>query len=266
MLLGPGTPAWTEAGGVPVLFLVGGIAWFATRRGDFYALPAEAAVGAPALAAAAEGGRFPGLRLPSGRAAVRRRDLPLVPQPVDRVFPLGAAEVPWSPPRDGGVADLGRTWQRLLREREAFTPWDEPNPERERLARRLLPPRSTFRLRAGADEEIDYLYPQVVPADLLYRLGPGYLRLPERGSYEDLAVLRGAFRLTAAARGRGPAVTATLSRRPSGAWVVAVAGARDEVSAASAEEALRTALEPLAPLWRLEPPAAESPLLIVAGR
>jgi hypothetical protein len=48
--------------------------------------------------------------------------------------------------------------------------------------------------------------------------------------------------------------------------VVAVAGARDEVSAASAEEALRTALEPLAPLWRLEPPAAESPLLIVAGR
>jgi hypothetical protein len=247
-----------------VVFLVGGIAWYENRRGDFYALPAEALVSAPALGLAAEGGRFPGLRLPgAGRAAVPRRHLPLEPQPIDRVFPLGAAEVPWSPVHAGGVADLGRTWQQLLRERDAFIPWDYPSAERQRLAQRLLPPRSTFRMRGG--EEIDFLYPQLVPADLLYRLGPGYLTLPDRKPFEDLAVLRGSFRLTAAMRGRSPA-SATLSRRPTGAWAVSVAGQREEVASADAAEALVTALEPVAPLWRLERPAAESPLLVVAGR
>ncbi len=262
--MGP-APLGSEAVDLPLLFCVSGIAWFANRRGDAYALPAEAVVGPAAVAAAAEGGRFPGMRLPSGRVAVKQRLLPLEPQPIERMFPLGAAEVPWRPAGEGGVADLGRTWQMLLRERDAFAPWDDPSAERQRLAQRLLPPRSTFRARPDGDE-IDFLFPQLVPADLLYRLGAGYLALGDRRTYEDLAVLRGSFRLTALGRGRGPAAAATLSRRPSGAWVVSVAGQRDDVSSGDAAEALVTALEPVAPLWRLEPPAAESPLLVVASR
>ncbi len=261
----PGTRLGSEAVELPLLFCVSGIAWFVNRRGDAYALPAEAVVGPVALATAAEGGRFPGLRLPSGRAVVKRRHLPLQPEPIERMFPLGAADVPWRPAGEGGVADLGRTWQMLLRERDVFTPWDVASAERQRLAQRLLPPRSTFRMRAEG-EEIDFLFPQLVPADLLYRLGPGYLALSDRRPYEDLAVVRGSFRLTAVPRGRGPAASATLSRRPTGAWTVSVAGRPDDVASADPVEALLGALDPVAPLWRLEPPVAESPLLVVAGR
>lgn len=250
---------------MPLLFTVAGVAWYQNRAGDFYALPAEAVVSAAGVAEAAEGGRFPGLRLPAGRVAVRRRLLPLEPQPIDRVFPLGAAEVPWSPPLEGGVADLGRTWQQLLRERDAFTPWEAWSAERQRLALRLLPPRTTFRARSDADE-LDYLFPQLVPSALLYRLGPGYLALSDKRPYQDLAVARGSFRLSVAARGKSVAATATLSRRATGAWSVAVAGRAEETVAADPVEALHVALEPVAPMWRVEPPAADSPLLVVASR
>jgi hypothetical protein len=243
-----------EQGLVTLLaFLVGGLAWYANRRGDLYVLPGEAVVGSAALAAAAEGGRFPGLRLPTGGVAVERRLLPLEPLPLDRVFPLGAAEVPWLPPQTGGVVDLARPWQRLLRERAAFTPWGPAEPGLLRQAQRLLPPRSTFRARG---RDLEFLFPQLVPADRLHRLGDGFLRLGDRAAYQELAVERGEFRLAC-----GEA-TAVFSRRPTGAWQVRC-GER-EASGADPVQALVACLEPIGPLWRLLPPAAESPLLIVA--
>lgn len=225
------------------------------------ALPAEAIVDAEALAAAAEEGRFPSLRLPSGQVPVKQRALPLRPQPLDRVFPLGAASVPWRPARGGGVADLARSWQGLLREREAFTPWGPPDPVRDRQALRLLAPRTTFRARPGT-RELAFLYPQLVPADLLYRLGAGYLRLPDRSLYEDLAGERPDLHLTALGRKGAAGPQATLTRRPTGAWR-ATCGEREAVSA-DAVAALHECLEPVAALWRAEMAGTESSLLIVA--
>lgn len=224
--------------GAVIAVIVAGVAWYRDRRGEDVLLPADCVVSYASLLASPSKGRIAVWTLPGGGFAVDRRHLPLEPVPIDQVFPLGAADIPWSA---GG--DLTRAWQPLFRVRDAFEPWgDERDDALGRLYQRRRPPRTTFRAGPGR-RELRLLYPQIVPASLCYRLGDGYFKLAEP--------LRQACR---------PLIA-------EGTQVRLVAGEQTQRLRADATpdelRQLATALEHQEADWRLLPPEAHSPLLIV---
>jgi hypothetical protein len=258
--------AGPEGGSSVLSFVVQGVAWYADRRGEVYLLPAETAVTAVAVARAAFGAdRLPLWRLPSGGVPVAPDRLPLEPVPVDDVFPLGAAEIPWTPaPLEGDVPDLSRSWHLLFRERDAFEPWgDESDDAAFRAFLRGAPPRSTF--RAGVDRRsLRYLFPQWVPPSLAYRMTPRYFRLPQRDAFAPVVTEAEELRLDA----RGGTGRARLRRGPEG-WrlrVTARGREEDHPPAADLSELLVRHLEPLGSVWSLAPVELRSSWLILPGR
>ena len=229
--------------------VVPGITWYRDRQGDVRAVPAQTVVPAQALLSPlAPDGRYAFLSLPAGDFPVDGRTLPLEPLPVEAVFPLGRAEVPWRPEQQHGAVDLRRDWRLLFRERDAFAPWGPAAAVVEapwRAYARAHRPRPTF--RTGADRrQMRFIYPQLVPPHLCHRLGPGYLRLAERQPFGAICVEGTEFHLRA-----GPQRTATVGADPLG-WRVAVrrSAADDPQTARHPEEALRL-LAAASPFWDL---------------
>lgn len=247
---------------------VGGLAWFADRRGEFFAFPAETVVPVDALfPPLAREGQYAFLALPAGDVPVDGRTLPYRPLPIDEVFPLGRAEVPWNPEQRQGAVLLGRDWRLLLRERDAFRPWGEPPgaggapPQSWSAAweayNRRHGPRPTF--RAGADRrQVRLIYPQLLPPFLCHRLGPGYLRAADRLAYGPLVAEGPEFRLTGA-DGR----TATVGADPLG-WRVVVHGQGDPETARQPEQAAAL-LARTGPFWTLAVQPGGSRLISASG-
>lgn len=225
--------------------LVPGITCYVDGKGATHCLPAQTVVpGEVALAARAEGGYLQ-LVLPSGSLALERGRLPLEPVPVEYVLPVGRDELPWQPERpEHGAVDLSQDWRLLFREPEAFVPWGLPVAAFAAAweeYRRRRPPRPTF--RAGADrDELHYLYPQLAPAVLCYRLARGFLRLPGRDRYAAVAVHGD---LTLVAPGGW---TATAGVDPLGWRLVVRRGTAEGVTARTPEDAVRL-LESRSPVW-----------------
>jgi hypothetical protein len=173
-----------------VAVLVPGLVWLEDRDGGFYCLPAETVV--PAEVALASGqATYAQLVLPRGSLDLAEDRYPLRPRAVDTLPPQAAVEVPWQPERPPhGVVDLGQDWRLLLRELEAFVPWGAPLRAFAAAMdtyRRRSPPRPGF--RASPDRRrLGYLYPQLVAAEVCYRLGSGFREMGGRHRFAAIAV------------------------------------------------------------------------------
>ncbi len=175
----PGGEGW-------VLFaaVVPGICWYEDRRGQVHCLPARTAVpGVLALRPNGPNVSYLQLTLPSGTLALDGRWLPLRPLEVGSRMTLPPADLPWRPERpQQGVVDLSQDWRMLFREQRAFTAWggaSGPFVEAQRACERALGSRPT--LRAGASRrEVRFIYPQLAPAHLCYRLARAFADSPLR--------------------------------------------------------------------------------------
>lgn len=248
--------------------LVRGIAWYAGADGEVYALPAETVVGLPRLLVAAAGGTIAHLLLPEGVARLPRRALPLRPLPIERVFPLGAAELPWEPDPQrapGGVVVLGQGWHLLFRERKAFVPWGGQDDLRLLEAfRRRFGPRPQFR-ESHDRRTIGVKFPQLQEPHLVYRLGEHARALPDPARFAAVMAVQERVRLVDLEGGRvvefGPGELG---------WTVRVYADAEAAALGRAEaaEPLRTPAELEAVLrergafWRLEPSPREARLVV----
>jgi len=253
--------------------LVSGVAWYVTAANDAYVVPAETVVGLPRVVAAMRSGRLAHLLLPEGTLSVRRNRLPLQPVPVDRIFPIGSAEVTWTPDPDrwqigDDIPILSPNWHHLFRERAWFDPWDDTGDHRPlRAWQERFGPRPTF--REGLDRrEIRFKYPQLVEPALCYRLNEQYLAAADQGTYAPVAVVQQQLRL-AAAGGDGVIVFGPGDF----GWVVrAYATAGDAAIGRAADSATPRSLEELADFiaqrgrfWRVEPVRREANLVLPGG-
>gem|GEM_PF-2754809 len=242
--------------------LVTGIAWYRDRHGEVRALPAQTVVPAAAvLAPLGADGRYALLALPGGDLAVDGRSLPYEPVTVDDVFPLGRADVPWTPEQRHGALDLSRDWRMLFRERDAFIPWAAPDAVAAAVWAaygRAHGPRATF--RTGPDRrQVRLIYPQLIPPHLCHRLGPGYLRLPDRRPYGPVCAEGTEIGLREAG-----GCTATIGTDALG-WRTAVRGADGEPETARRpDEALRL-LASRAAFWELPVSSTGARLLAPSG-
>lgn len=164
------------------------------------------------------GGQYRQLALPAGTADFEGSLFPLEPVPIDRVFPLRSADIPWQPERpERGVVDLSQEWRTLFWERQAFTPWGNDSPPFHaafRACERVRGPRPTF--RAGAKRrQMRFIFPQLVPANVCYRLADAYTAV--QGQDRHLMIVStGDLTLRA-----GDGLTATAGVDPLG-WYVAL--------------------------------------------
>ncbi|HEX6989024.1 MAG TPA: hypothetical protein VF282_06095 [Bacillota bacterium] len=253
--------------------LVSGVAWYVSATHDAYVLPAETAVGLPRAVAAMATGRLAHLLLPEGTLALRRSRLPLQPVPVDRIFPIGAAEVTWSPDPDRwqigtDIPILSPNWHHLFRERAWFDAWDDTADHGPlRAWRERFGPRATF--REGLDRrEIRFKYPQLVEPELCYRLNGQYLAQADKGTYAPVAVVQQQLRL-AAAEGEGvvvfgPGDFGWVARAYASAGEAAIGKVADSATPRSLEE-LEDFIAQRGRFWRVEPVRREANLVLPGG-
>lgn len=248
--------------------LVRGIGWYAAADGELYALPAETVVGLPRVLAAAAGGTIAHLLLPEGTAALPRRALPLRPLPIDRVFPLGAAELPWEPDPErapAGVVVLGHGWHLLFRERKAFSAWggDADAPLLEAFRRRFGP-RPQFR-ESHDRRTIGVKFPQLLEPHLVYRLNEHARALPDPARYAPVMAIQDRVRLVELEAGRvvefGPGEFGWAVRSYAGSGEAAV-GRSEASELLRAPADLEAFLQPRGAFWRLEPAPREARLVI----
>lgn len=242
--------------------VVPGITWYTDGRGEVRALPARTVVpAAAALAPLAAGGRYAFLVLPEGDLEVEGRALPYEPTPIADVFPLGRADLPWKPVQRQGNLDLSSDWRLLFRERDAFEPWAPPGPAAAAVwaaYRRGRRPEPTF--RTGPDRRaLRFIYPQLVPPHLCHRLGPEYLRLPDRRPYATVCAECSEFGL----RGGG-GVAATVGNDALG-WRVALRPAHGDPETARDPDAAMHLLSVHSPFWDLSVPSGGPRLLSATG-
>lgn len=187
--------------------LVTGVSWYAGADREVYLLPSETVVGLPRVLAAMAGGRLAHLLLPEGVVSLPRRALPLQPRPIEQVYPLGAAEIPWDPdPRRWALGDevpvLGHGWQFLFRERRAFSPWggEEDLPLLEAF-QRAFGPRARFR-ESHDRRSIGVKFPQLVDPRLAYRLNEHAQALPDPARFAAVMAVQEGVRLSELEHGR----------------------------------------------------------------
>ena len=169
--------------------LVPGVTWYLDRRGEALLLPAQTVVPATALLEPTRSaGEYVLLALPAGDLPVDGPALPYRPTEIEQVFPLGRADVPWTPERRLGLLDLSQDWRLLFRERDAFSAWSAPDAAAALVweaYQRSTPPRPTF--RRGADRRgMRLIYPQLVPPHLCYGLSGQFLALPRNSRFDPV--------------------------------------------------------------------------------
>jgi len=253
--------------------LVSGVSWYVTAANDYYVVPSETVVDLPRVVGAMRTGRLVHLLLPEGTLTLRRSRLPLQPVPVDRVSPIGAAEVTWTPDPDrwqvgSDIPILSPNWHHLFRERDWFSPWDDTGDlQALRAWQERFGPRPTF--REGLDRrEIGFKYPQLVEPALCYRLNERYLAQADQGTYAPVAAVQQQLRLAAA---DGDAVV--VFGPGDFGWVVrAYTSAGDAAIGRVAESATPRSLEELQDFiarfgrfWRVEPVRREANLVLPGG-
>lgn len=253
-----------------VTVLVGGITWYTAANNDAYVLPAESAVPLERVVNAFTAGKIAHLLLPDGTLSIDRRRLPLSPVPVDRVFPIGSAEVPWTPDPERWQIGLdipvfSRNWQHLFRERSVFKPWGEVGDKGHfELIRRRLGPRPTF--RGGLDRrEMRFKYPQLVDPTICYRLGIDYAALPNAAEFAPVATVQEQLRLVAHATEHvivfGPGQFGWVARAFTGPADAAIGRLDDSATPKTLDELTDFILR-YSDLWRLEPLRRESNLIL----
>lgn len=250
-----------------------GVTWYASAARDVYVLPAETVVAWPRVLRAFVGGRIAHLLLPEGVLTVPRRALPLQPLPLERVFPLGAAELPWEPDPQrwqpgSGIPILGHGWHFLFRERRAFAPWGDASdaPLVQAYVERFGP-RAQFR-EVFDRRSIGVKYPQLAEPALVYRLSEQARSLPDPGRYAPVMLVQDRARLTGLDSDRA----VVLGPGDFGWTVRAFARADDGALGRPLDEGvlrdpgeLEEWLARHGRFWRLEP-ARQEARLVVAGR